>query len=109
MNKKELKQKIAEIFANKNITTKSHHIRELIEENVSDDLKIVENMDLKYLKDKIFHIDGRQKTGYETFRNVKKNQEVMIKQLNSIKRAILCLCVSIFAFPATIIAIEVFK
>ena len=85
MNKKELKQRIAEVFGDVNIKYKSQYIRELIEEEVGEELTVVKTETLNYLRRKIETIDERQINGYETFKNVEENQKVFIKELSSIK------------------------
>ncbi len=85
MNKKELKQRIAEVFGDVNIRYKSQYIRDLIEEEVSEELTVVRTETLNYLRRKIETINERQINGYETFKNVEENQKVFIKELSSIK------------------------
>ena len=81
MNKKELKQKVAEVFANKNITTKSQYIRDLIEKEVKEDMTLTDKDNLISIKDTIYTINQRQVRGYETFNKVCENIEKLDKNI----------------------------
>lgn len=81
MNKKELKQKIAETFANNQIANKSQYIRDLIEKEVSEDNTIVNKSDLYIIKNNITEINKRQIEGYSTFKKVEENLITLDKNI----------------------------
>lgn len=81
MNKKELKQKIAETFVNNQIANKSQYIRDLIEKEVSEDNTVVNKSDLYIIKNNITEINKRQIEGYSTFKKVEENLITLDKNI----------------------------
>lgn len=93
-SKKELKQKIAESFANKKIKYKSQYIRDLIEDNVSEELSTVRTTSLERVKQTINTIDERQINGYEAFKNNSENLVLLRSEIVKQRVALVLLIIS---------------
>ena len=85
MNKKELKQKIAETFANNQIANKSQYIRDLIEKEVSEDNTVVGKSDLYIIRNNITEINKRQIQGYQTFEEFRENLITLDKNIFKVR------------------------